>query len=313
MENSDSPEQKDEKNEVKIQNAQQQQVQNLLFNREIGWQEIIYDLINAEQLDPWNIDIIILTDKYLEKIRTIEEADFFISSKVLLAASLLLKIKSEILLDKYIKSIDEILFGANEKKKTIFERIELDEEIPELIPKSPIPRFRKVTLKELIESLNKAISTENRRIRKEVSQNNAMMESAFAIPKRRYNIADKIKEIYEKLTKNLEENKENKKISFTNFIGENKEERLISFFPLLHLETQKKVWLEQEKHFDEIYIWLKETYLEHNPDPLVELKKELEEQIEQFDKHQRKRADEVKEDFESPVDDEFKIIEEENN
>ncbi len=312
MENPDSQEQKSEKNEkreIKPQNAQQQQIQNLLFNREIGWQEIIYDLINAEQLDPWNIDIIILTDRYLEKISTIEEADFFISSKVLLAASLLLKIKSEILLDKYIRSIDEILFGKEEKKKYEFERIELDEDIPELIPKSPIPRFRKVTLKELIESLNKAISTENRRIKKEVSNNNAMMESAFAIPKRKYNIAEKIKEIYEKLLQNLkkEENQEKKKVSFTDFVGESKEERLISFFPLLHLETQKKVWLEQEKHFDEIYIWLKETYLEHNPDPLEELKKELEEQIAKFDKHQRKRSEETEEDFESPVDEEFEV------
>jgi len=272
-------------------------------------------LINAEQLDPWNIDIIILTDRYLEKIRIIEEADFFISSKVLLAASLLLKIKSEILLDKYIKSIDEILFGAGEKKKTVLERIELDEEIPELIPKSPIPRFRKVTLKELIESLNKAISTENRRIKKEVSQNNAMMESAFAIPKRKYNIADKIKEIYEKLINHLKIDNESKKVSFTNFVGENKEERLISFFPLLHLETQKKVWLEQEKHFDEIYIWLKETYLEHNPDPLEELKKELEEQIAQFDKHQRKRSKETEEDFGNPLGEDvedFQVIQEED-
>ena len=300
-------------NEQKSQNAQQQQIQNLLFNREIGWQEIIYDLINAEQLDPWNIDIIVLTDKYLERVSKIEEADFFISSKVLLAASLLLKIKSEILLDKYIRSIDEILFGKEDKKKYELERIELDEDIPELIPKSPIPRFRKVTLKELIESLNKAISTENRRIKKEVSNNNAMMESAFPLPKRKYNIADKIKEVYEKLLSHLKEDEQNekKKVSFTHFVGEDKEERLISFFPLLHLETQKKVWLEQEKHFDEIYIWLKETYLKHNPDPLEELKKELEEQIAQFDKHQRKRSDEVEEHFESPVDEEFMIIEEE--
>ena len=47
-------------------------------------------------------------------MQKLEEADFFISSKVLLAACLLLRIKSEILLNQYIKSIDEILFG---KKK----------------------------------------------------------------------------------------------------------------------------------------------------------------------------------------------------
>src|SRR3989344_2667975 len=139
--------------------VKQEQIHGILFSREIGWQEIIYDLINTEQLDPWDINVIILTEKYLEKIREFEETDFFVSSKVLLAASLLLRIKSEILLDRYIKSIDEILFGKKELLgKTKFERLELDGQIPELIPKSPIPRFRKVTLKELLESLNKAIT-----------------------------------------------------------------------------------------------------------------------------------------------------------
>jgi chromatin segregation and condensation protein Rec8/ScpA/Scc1 (kleisin family) len=47
----------------------QDQVHDLLFNREIGWQEIIYDLINTEQLDPWDINITVLTEKYLEKIQ----------------------------------------------------------------------------------------------------------------------------------------------------------------------------------------------------------------------------------------------------
>ena len=45
-------------------------------------------------------------------------------------------------------------------------RSKTSKEIPSLIPRSPIPRFRKVTLKELVESLNKAIKTENRRIKK---------------------------------------------------------------------------------------------------------------------------------------------------
>ena len=142
--------------------VKQEQVHDLLFSRQIGWQDVIYDLINTEQLDPWDLDISILTEKYLEKVQQYEENDFFVSSKVLLAASLLLKIKSEMLLNQYIKSIDEILFGKIEKKVTTLERIELDEEIPELIPRSPMPRFKKVTLKELVASLDQAIATENR-------------------------------------------------------------------------------------------------------------------------------------------------------
>ena len=193
-----------EKDVKQRNNVGQEQIHDLLFSREIGWQEIIYDLINTEQLDPWNIDITILTDKYLKKVQELEEADFFVSSKVLLAAALLLRIKSEILLNKYIKSIDEILFGEKEKKKHVLERIELDEDIPFLIPKSPIPRLRKVTLKELIESLNKAIVTENRRIKKEIINRNAIVESSFSLPKKNFSLKDKIREIYGNLLKVLD-------------------------------------------------------------------------------------------------------------
>ncbi|RLG15965.1 hypothetical protein DRN69_02070 [Candidatus Pacearchaeota archaeon] len=255
--------------------VQQEQIHDLLFNKNIDWQEIIYDLINTEQLDPWNIDIVLLTDKYLQKIREMKEADFFISSKVLLAATLLLKIKSDILLNEYIKSIDEILFGKKEDKKILHEKIDFDEEIPELIPRSPIPRLKKVTLKELIESLNKAINTENRRIKREIIKKNVLHETSFLIPKKKFNIKDKIREIHLNLFKYFKNNEKGEKVSFTEFIGKEKEERIFSFLPLLHLESQKKIWLEQENHFEEIYIWLKKNYLKHNPDPFTDLKQEL--------------------------------------
>ena len=274
-----------EKEDINLhKKIQQEQIHDILFNREIGWKDIIYDLINTEQLDPWDINIVLLTDKFLEKIRQIEETNFFISSKVLLAAALLLRIKSEILLNKYVKSIDEILFGKKEiGAKVVFERIEFNEEIPELIPRSPMPRFKKVTLNELIESLNKAIVTENRRIKKIIIDKNALRMSSYSMPKRNFSIKDKIKEIYDKLFEQLKNEEKNKKITFTQLIGESKEERAVSFYPLLHLENQKKIWLEQEGHFKEIDIWLKETYLKHNPDPFADLKKEMEEEIEDLE------------------------------
>lgn len=261
----------DNEKEENTASVKQEQIHDLLFNREIDWQEIIYDLINTEQLDPWDININVLSEKYLEKIKEYEEADFFVSSKVLLAAALLLRIKSEILLNKYIKSIDEILFGKKEEVKTKMERIELEEEIPELVPRSPMPRFKKVTLKELLESLNKAIITENRRIKKEIVNKNALRETGISLPKRKFNIANKIKEIYNNIISHFDKNKDDKKIPFTTLIGEKKEDRILSFLPLLELENQKKVWLEQEKHFDEIHVWLKDIYFKHN-DPFKDLR-----------------------------------------
>jgi len=122
----------------------QEQIHNLIFSEKLGWQAIIYDLINTEQLDPWNIDLCILSKKYLEKVKQLEEANFFVSSKVLLAASLLLRIKSEILLNHHIPSLDDILFSRQEEKSYKQERIELDEDLPDLIPRTPLPRARKL-------------------------------------------------------------------------------------------------------------------------------------------------------------------------
>lgn len=290
------------KEEIKT-SVRQEQVHDILFSREIGWQEIIYDLINTEQLDPWDINITILTEKFMERVQKLEEADFFISSKVLLAAALLLRIKSEILLNKYIKSIDDILFGKKEDVRKPLERIELDDEIPELIPRSPMPRFRKVTLQELMESLNKAIITENRRIKKEIVNNNALRETAISLPKIKISIKDKIKEIYDKIFGHLG-TEEKHKVTFTELIGENKEERIISFGPLLHLENQHKVWLEQEKHFGEIQVWLKDVYWKKNGDPYEQLKIELESEFEkELEKNPelRARLENIDEEIENPL------------
>ena len=250
----------------------QEQVHSIVFSREIGWQEIIYDLINSEQLDPWNVDITVLTNNYMKKLQQYEEQNYFISSKVLLAAALLLRIKSEILLNKYIKSFDEILFGKKEKKiQPNYEDIDIDY-VPGLVPKSPVPRFRKVTIQELIESLNKAIITENRRIKKEILDKNVFREISISLPKRRYVSQDKIKEIYGIIFGYFEKNSSDLYVPFSVLIGGDREEKIFSFSSLLHLENQKKIWIDQKEHFGELHIWMKEKYFKHNPDPFADLK-----------------------------------------
>lgn len=294
-----------EKEDKGIKSVKQEQIQDLLFSREIGWQEIIYDLINTEQLDPWDIDIVVLTERYLNKIRELEDADFFVSSKVLLAAALLLRIKSEILLNEHIKSIDEILFGKKETPKRELERIELNEEIPELIPKSPMPRVKRVTLKELMESLNKAITTENRRIKREIIKKNALRESSISLPKKKVSIRDKIIEVYERLRKYFNDNGKEKRIPFSKFIGDDRGEKLISFPPLLHLDHQKKIWLEQEEgqKLKDFHIWLKSTYMKNNPDPFADLKEKVEEKKESLDKEKKRRLKKIEKDFANPLKD----------
>lgn len=240
----------------------QEQFYDMLLSKELSWQEIIYDLIASEQLDPWDIDLALLASSYLTRIKELEEANFFISSKVLLAASILLRIKSEMLLSRYMRGLDEILFGKPSLEEKQAERMIFDEELPELLPKTPLPRLKKVSLQELMQALDRAIVTEQRRIRKEISNKQAMRHIAIILPKFRINIKDKIREIYGKI-KDFFKREPESRLTFTLLAGTERNERIATFVPLLHLDSQSKILLEQEKHFEEIYIWMKRHDVEN--------------------------------------------------
>jgi segregation and condensation protein A len=270
------------------QGVGQEQVHDLLFSKKLSWQGIIYDLINTEQLDPWNLDLVVLSNKYLERISELEEADFFVSSKVLLAASLLLRIKSEVLLNNYIPELDEILFGSEEKKVSKQETLEFDDDVPELVPRTPIPRYRKVTLQELMGSLGKAIKTENRRIEKISKEKQRMMETEVVMPKTRVNLKDKIREVYQKVKSKFVGRDD--KLAFSELLEKgDSEEKVNHFVPLLHLDHQNKVILEQEKHFDEIYLWTKGLYEKKFEAELEKMRKEAD--IDEIEENLEKESD----------------------
>lgn len=287
----------------------QEQIHDLLFKDSHSWQSIIYDLINTEQLDPWNIDISLLANRYLEKLHLLEEANFFISSKVLLAASLLLRIKSEILLTEYIPSLDEILFGKKEEKVYKQERIELDEDLPGLVPRTPLPRFRRVTLEELMGALNKAINTETRRIKKAILIRQQEYETGLALPQANINLEEHIESLYEKIVELFESR--DSRMAFSELIKgdyEDREKRVIAFMSLLHLDNQQKIWLEQENHFEEIWFWLKKVYESKNREFLEQLRVEVENYISQqqqraeIDKQlEPSEGESIEDDFEEPL------------
>ena len=255
----------------------QNEIYELLTGNEVSWQALIYDLINTEQLDPWDINLALLANKYLEKIKQLEEANFFVSSKVLLAASILLRLKSEILLYKYIRSIDEILFGKKDETKPQ-ERIEINEsDLPLLYPKTPLPRYRKVSLQELMSALDKAINTETRRIEKEVEKVSREREAGIVLPRVKLNMRERIRKIYSKILTAFK--RKQTKISYSELTGGKKEDKIACFLPCLHLDTQQKLFLEQESHFNEIWIWLYSHYKKQQTLGLIKQEVELEKEI----------------------------------
>ncbi len=306
--------------------AHNSQIYSIVTGKDPSWQSIIYELISTEQINPWDIDIALLCKGYFEKIKEMEEHNFFMSSKILLAASLLLRIKSEILLDRYIKEIDEVLFGREEETKRILERIEIDmDEVPILAPKSPLPRFKKVTLDELMQALDTAIKTESRRINKELEKKQTERLAYIDIPKfRRINIKDRIRQFYAKILSSFQhpKHKSSIKLPYSHFTNNNRDEKIACFLPMLHLSNNNKVWLEQMSHYEEIWVYLYESFKKNFPDYDKELndlpeqteaeiegqiEEELVEEIEHLDEEmhdeRRKRVERINKDFENPIGD----------
>lgn len=236
----------------------QEQLYDMLTSKEVSWKAILLDLIKTEQLDPWDVDISLLVDKYLEKIYEIEELNFFISSKILLAAALLLRIKSE-LLRSSVRDVDEILFGKKEEQIKEKEIIEINEdEIPLIIPRSPLPRSRKVTLNELLTALNHAMKTEYRRIKKELVMKKMAEEAKMVLPRKNYvDIRVKIRELYTKIKSFFVKNREIG-MTYSDLAGTNREEIISCFLPVLQLTNSKKINLQQDEPFEEIFIWLRQ-------------------------------------------------------
>lgn len=242
----------------------QQKIFALLFeNDEITWQTIIQKLVKEERLDPWDIDISLLSKKYIGMLKKLKEMDFRISGKVLLAAAILLKMKSVRLVGQDMTELDRLIASAetysDEFGDDFYEDLEREfmqmhpdskPKIPKLVPKTPQPRKRKVSVYDLMEALDQALEVKKRRIIRSIPV------KKIAIPEKEREISLIIKEVYEKIVSIFSGG--TKKLFFLQLVGsESKEDKILTFIPLLHLSKERKVDLHQRQHFGPIQVVLK--------------------------------------------------------
>jgi len=225
----------------------------LLDKDDITWQTIILDLVKTEQMDPWDVDVSLLTEKYIDLLNQLKEMNFRISGKVLLAAALLLRIKSERLVGRDIDDFDRLL-TPQEDEDFLYEEapesLVLDEEKPSLIPRTPQPRKRKVSIYDLMGALQQALEVKRRRVI------NSIPAMEVRVPEKKKDVSAIIGDLYLKI-KNFFVGG-NKKLIFTNLVpSDKKEDKVYTFIPLLHLSNQRKVDLRQEVHFGEIEVLLR--------------------------------------------------------
>ncbi|MEM5799171.1 MAG: ScpA family protein [Candidatus Aenigmatarchaeota archaeon] len=212
-----------------------------------SWEEVIYNIVSIEGLDPWDIDIIKLTDSFLKYIENIKMLDFRIPAKIVFVAAILLKLKTETLFPKQ-KEEEIVLSEINED-----EFKEIREKLHQIKLTPPLERMptRTVTLDELLEALRKAMKVKERKEYRRHALGKKMANhiniSEEDIEKRIENL---LKEI-EDLTKMLKK----EKVEFSKLVDKWERNEIVKYFlPLLYLANRGDVTAEQEEFFKEIYI-----------------------------------------------------------
>jgi segregation and condensation protein A len=224
-----------------------------LIKQENSWEQVLYQVVALESMDPWNLDINLLARGFADYVSVVKELDFRIPAKWVIIASILLRMKSD-----YIKilKMDEEAGEGDEfmDLEELEEMAELEEAESELEadvgPIEAVPKrkpIRRVTITELVDSLKKVVQTENRREVKLQQRRNKINISNEDITRR-------IDNLYKKIGDMLTIIKENE-IKFSKLVGRWKRGKVVdTFLPLVHLDHEKKVACRQDKIFKEIFI-----------------------------------------------------------
>jgi segregation and condensation protein A len=235
----------------------QDRIFSILFKEdELTWQNIIYDHVRVEGMNPWDIDISEIAHKFLGLLKKLREMDFRISGKVVLASALLLKLKSDRLLEDDIAAFDNLMSSVDDPGE-LLDELALDDSGPKrekilapgLMPRTPQPRKRKVSVYDLIGALEKALEVEWRRP--------VYVEPKVKIrmPEKFVDMGELIQDVFHKVEAYYGEPAKPSRLTFSQLIpSDSKEDKVYTFIPLLHLENQRKVDMYQEIHFGEIEI-----------------------------------------------------------
>ena len=225
----------------------------LIQEDEITWQTIIYDLVKSEEMDPWDIDVSLLAKKYLETIKKLQEMNFNLSGKIVLASAILIKLKTRKLVEEDLARFENII-NPPEEIEEMYNDLDLSE-ISEnriiVIPKTPQPRRRKVSINDLVLALQKALDVNKRRVFRRMEDLASIPE--VQVPEKKVDISILIKDVYDKIVNFF--NLGGKKLTFHEFIkSDRREDKIATFVPLLHLDNQRRIELNQKEHFGEIEI-----------------------------------------------------------
>jgi segregation and condensation protein A len=210
---------------------------------EPSWEDVIVKIVAEEGMDPWSIDIVKLANSFLSYLKRMEELDLRIPARFILIASILLRMKSDILSERRKK----IYIPEGEKEED--EMLRILASVPPLQP--PIKRIplRNVTLNELIVALKKAFEIKERRLERKRRVRRAV---EIVLPTETEDITERINKLLLQIEEALAEVDN---IEFSRLVRRwSRKEIVEALVPLLHLSQEGKVSLYQPELFKEIFV-----------------------------------------------------------
>lgn len=212
--------------------------------------EMLIDLVVSEEMDPWEIDIAEIANQFLTKVREMAALNLRLSGKTLLAASILLRMKSDTLKPEEDGSpwdgfIEDGMFQAG-----AIDGLDSHAELSTLIVPPKRRGDRKTTLFELIEALQRALSEEV--IRKNFPREVKQRKLVIKVDEEK--MKERIVKVYERI-RGLADG--DAVVRFSELLGEKGRGGIVEIIlPLLYLACDGKIVIWQEELFGEIFITL---------------------------------------------------------
>ncbi|MEM3361987.1 MAG: segregation/condensation protein A [Candidatus Anstonellaceae archaeon] len=206
-----------------------------------SWREMLYDMIYEEEIDPWDIDLEKITSAYIEKIKKIKYLDLHVPANIILAAAILLRIKTSRILEY-------------EQQTTLEDFVDTlsYEQIQAIELKGRIPPKGRITIEELMRAIDEVMKkvAKKQETKKELEKFLPLIE----IKINEFKVDQEMEKIYEKIKKMADayglvmfsallENKTKKDVIYT-------------LIPLLFLAQKEKITISQETFFGDIFIRL---------------------------------------------------------
>lgn len=206
-----------------------------------AWKTILIGLVESEKMDPWNIDVIILCEKYLKKISELEGNNLRVPANAILACAILVKTKSKYLKLSSVEEEEEKVELTQEQKDLMLESI------PDLMSER-FSREGRITLDELVMSIEDIIQRTNPK------KNSSRVVPRIEINFDSISIEEKLNDVFYLIKQKSDSQGI---VLFKDLVESEEVGSLVDvFLPVLFLMNNGKVIAYQNEFFGEIFVQL---------------------------------------------------------